>query len=46
MALRYVQSAGRGAVFEVGKQRFGGQIRRFRGLSLQKVVREGAIAAH
>jgi hypothetical protein len=46
MTLRYVQSTGRGAVFEVGKQRFGGQIRRFRGLSLRKVVREGAIAAH
>jgi hypothetical protein len=46
MALRYVQSTGRGAAFEVGKQRFGGQIRRFRGLSPPKVVREGAIAAH
>jgi hypothetical protein len=46
MALRYVQSSGRGAVFEVGKQRFGGQIRRFRGLGPPKVVREGAIAAH
>jgi hypothetical protein len=46
MASRYVQSTGRGAAFEVGKQRFGRQIRRFHGLSPPKVVREGAIAAH
>jgi hypothetical protein len=45
MASRYVQSTGRGAAFEVGKQRFGEGNARFRGLSAPKVVREGAIAA-
>ncbi|MGI6610418.1 MAG: hypothetical protein ACOX4G_07890 [Limnochordia bacterium] len=46
MALRYVQSTGRGAAFEVGKQRFGEGNAPFSWVECAESGREGAIAAH